>query len=156
MIDAPYFKILFLPAALWTANCNEDNVPEIVRSAGVAVAADLSAITLYVSERYSRQYLKNFETNKNLTLAATDVPTFESYQYKGLVNNIRLCTPYEEEVQKIYLDRFTDVIGSFGYSKELVFNNFNFQPSYAVTFRVCEIFEQTPHKSTGRQVIKLQ
>lgn len=54
-----------------------------------------------------------------------------------------------------YLDKFTDVIGSFGYAKQLVFNNFNFQPSFAVTFNVLEIFEQTPHKSTGRQVIKL-
>lgn len=156
MTDAPYFKILSQPAALWTANCNQHNVPEIVRSTGVAEITDLSSITLYVSERYSRQYLKNFETNRNITLAATNVPTFESYQYKGLLDNIRPCTPDEEKAQRIYLDRFTDVIGSFGYSKELVFNNFNFQPSFAVTFRVNGIFEQTPYKSTGGQVIKLQ
>lgn len=99
MTEAPYFKILSRPAALWTASCNKNNVPEIVRSTGLAAVTDLKTITLYVSERYSRQYLKNFDTNSNITLAATDVPTFESYQYKGLFNNVRPCTPAEEQAQ---------------------------------------------------------
>lgn len=155
MTEAPYFKILSTPAGLWTANCNQNNIPEIVRCMGVAQVTDLRTLTFYVSERFSRQYFKNFEVNRNMTFSATDVPTFESYQYKGLFSNVRPCTPDEETIQQKYLDEFTDVIAVYGHSKELYIKCFNFQPSLAVTFQVCEIFEQTPHKSTGRQVIKL-
>lgn len=90
-----------------------------------------------------------------MTLAATDVPTFESYQYKGIFSSVRPCTPDEEIAQQKYLDQFTDIIAMYGHSKERYFKSFNSQPSFAVTFQVSEIFEQTPHKSTGRQVIKL-
>jgi len=154
MTEAPYFKILHTPAAFWTANCNEGNIPEIVRCMGVATVTDLRKLTIYVGERFSGQYIKNFETNRNMTLAATDVPTFESYQYKGLFSHARTCTPGEEALQQQYLDQFTDVIAAYGHSKELYIKSFTSQPSFAITFEVHEIFEQTPHKSTGRQVIK--
>ncbi len=156
MNDAPYFKLLTEPSALWAANCDDDNTPEIVRCAGVARVTDIRNITIFISEVFGRKFIQNLQLNTNIALAATCVPSFESYQYKGVYQSIRPCTKEEDELQQRYFDAFTDITTSFGFLKEPLFQSYFHLPSFAVTFRVRYIYEQTPHKGTGSQVIDLE
>src|SRR5262245_33251953 len=134
MIEERYHSILSEPAAFWAANCDAENIPEIIRCAGIASVSNLKEITFFVSEAFGRKFIENIQSNKNITLAATCVPTFESYQYKGVYQSIRPSTKEEEELQRKYMDAFTDVVESFGYSKESIFRSYFHQPSFAITF----------------------
>lgn len=156
MNDTPYYQLLTEPSALWAANCDVSNMPEIVRCAGVAEVTDIRTLTIFISEPFGKKFIQNLQTNTNIALAATCVPSFESYQYKGTYQSIRPCTPEEEVLQRKYFDAFTDITTSFGFLKDPLFQSYFHQPSFAVTFKVRYIFEQTPHKGTGRQVIDLE
>ena len=156
MNDTPYYQLLTEPSALWASNCDDNNAPEIVRCAGVADVSDIKQITFFISEAFGKKFIQNLQPNTNIALAATCVPSFESYQYKGTYQSIRPCTEEEQELQRQYFDAFTDITTSFGFLKEPLFQSYFHQPSFAVTFNVRYIFEQTPHKGTGRQVIDLE
>lgn len=146
---APYQSILAEPLAFWAANADSENIPEIVRCCGLAPITDYTRLTFFIGEAFGRQFIQNITTNPRITLTGTSVPTYESYQYKGVFVSIRTCNEQEVEQQRQYLDRFTDVVAAIGYSKEGFYNSYFHQPSYAITFEVQEIFEQTPYKGTG-------
>jgi hypothetical protein len=156
MHPEPYWRLLAEPSAFWAANSNAENVPEIVRCSGVATKTNSTELTFFISEAFGRTFIQNLRRNSLITLAATCVPTFESYQYKGIYQSIRPCTNEEEEWQRKYVDSITDITTMFGYSKEGIYQSYLHQPSFAVTFWVQHIFEQTPHKGTGNQVINLE
>jgi hypothetical protein len=154
MILQAYKKFLAEPLAFWIANSDRDLIPEIVRSIGIAPVTDCSCLTVFVPEVFSHTLIKNLATSKHITLTGTSVPTYESYQFKGVFISIRLCTEEEVQRQRKYMDGFTDEVAHIGFSKEGFFNSYFHQPSYAITFRVMEVFEQTPHKNTGKLVIR--
>lgn len=151
---APYEALLSEPLAFWLANADAALVPEVVRCTGLAPLTDFTHLTAFFPETFGRQFMKNLNVRPNLTLLGCSVPTYESYQYKGLFRSLRPCTEAEVALQHQYLDGFTDTTAAIGFSKEGFFKSYFHQPSYAVTFEVLEVFEQTPYKGTGNLVRK--
>lgn len=156
MKDARYYTILSEPSAFWVANVSENNVPDVVRCAGLAPVTDLHELTIYISEKFGRKFFKNLRSGSWISFSATSVPTFESFQYKGIFQSIRPCTREEEEKQRRYYEDFTALTADFGFVKDLLFRCYFHVPAFAVTFRVQEIFDQTPRKGTGQKVVKLE
>ena len=154
MILKPYEDFLQQPLAFWIANANASHEPDLARCTGIAPFTDLEHLTFFIPEKSNAHILANATINSQLTLSATSVITYNSYQFKGVINAIRDCTQQEEEIQNRYLKEFSLVVSKLGFSKETFFELYNFQPSRAITFHVTEIFEQSPHKGTGNLVTK--
>jgi len=149
-----YISILSQPLGFWIANCNANNVPEVVRCMGLAPVTDPEQLTVFIPEVWSHLFVANLATGKKITFMATSVPTYESYQYKGEYLSFRPCTEQEVALQRMYLDGFGDEIVKVGLSKARFSQSFFHQPSLAITFRITDVFDQTPYKGTGAQVNK--
>lgn len=154
MILQGHEEFLLTPVALWVANTSADNIPELVKCIGIAPLSDLSTITFFIPEKFAAGFIANTQVNPDIALSATSVYSFESYQYKGVFMELRKCTSEEIDLQRQYLDGFTGVLASMGYSKESFYNSYFHQPSYAVRFSVTDIFDQTPYKGTGKLLSK--
>jgi|SRR5688500_4963610 hypothetical protein len=154
MQPEPYVNILREPLGFWASNCNSENIPDIVHCNGLLRGEDPGKLTFFISKAFSATFIANLDISPQITFLGCSVLTFESYQYKGIFESIKLCTPEQEAIQKQYLDAFTDVIAMVGFSKNEFYTTYFHQPSYAVTFRITEIFEQTPHKGTGNSIFK--
>ena len=149
-----YISILSQPLAFWIANSNAGKEPEVVRCVGIIPVETLEQLTVFIPEIWSQQFIANLATGNKITFLATSVPTYESYQYKGEFLSIRACTELEIASQHEYLDGFSDEVAKIGLSKSMFYQSYLHQPTLAVTFRVMEVFEQTPYKGTGKQVNK--
>jgi hypothetical protein len=150
----PYVNILREPLAFWASNCNSENMPDIVHCNGVLPVEDPGKLTFFISKAFSSTFIANLDISPEITFLGCSIYTFESYQYKGAFESIKTCTPEQIAVQQQYLDAFTDAIAEIGYSKTAFYNAYFHQPSYAVTFGITDVFEQTPHKGTGNSMLK--
>ncbi|HEY0680461.1 MAG TPA: pyridoxamine 5'-phosphate oxidase family protein [Chitinophagaceae bacterium] len=154
MPDENYLSILSLPVAMWAANRDENNIPDVVHCNGIVPTGNCEKLTFFISAEYSDTFLANLKVSPALTLLVADIYTFRSYQYKGNFESMRDCTPEEVVLQQKHLRAFSDAIGEVGHSNDGFYDAYNLQPSFAVTFLVTDIFEQTPRKGTGQCVAK--
>ncbi len=138
--------------AIWIANTDAQGVPALVRSTGVIPSADGRELLVFIPEVFSRDFRANLRPGAPVTFLGTDVPTYLSFQYKGFFKSIRPCTVDEVAFQETYLDEFTDVVVSIGFSKEGFYKSYAHQPSFAVAFEISEVFDQSPYKGTGVRV----
>ncbi len=151
-MPAAHLTILSERLAFWIANCNLEAVPDVVRCNGIVPPTTLETITFFISEKFSDKFRATLSKNSKLAFMGCSLYTFESYQYKGTFLDMRICTQEEEEIQRIYMDAFTDAIEDIGLSKIKFYKAYYHQPSYAITMSVSEVFEQTPRKGTGNAV----
>ncbi|HYE55430.1 MAG TPA: hypothetical protein VD996_11315 [Chitinophagaceae bacterium] len=149
----PYLKLLSEPLGFWAANCNADNMPDVVHCNGILPIEYNDQITFFISKRDSATFLDNLKTTPEMALVGTNVLTFEGYQFKGHFKHLRHCTDQEISMQRTYLNKFTGLIELMGFSKEAFFRSYMHLPALAVTFTVHDVFEQTPRKGTGLSMI---
>ncbi len=149
MSQPSYQSLLREPMAFWAASSDEQGRPVILRVNGVDATA-FPELTIFIPEIYSASFIASLHPDQQLTLLATYIPTYESYQYKGTFGSIRAATDEEAALQLDYIHRLTDLVESLlGLSKQAVFDSIAFQPSYAVRYRVQELYNQTPGKGAG-------
>ena len=146
-----------LDVALWAANCDIQRVPDLVRPTGVVKGDSDDELTIYVPRKNADKFLRNFKENDQLALFTSRITTFESYQFKGRYTGQRPANDEEVESQK----RLIEALGSFfmqifGFPGEWIKNAYYSVPIVALSFRVEQIFEQTPKKGTGAQISKVE
>jgi hypothetical protein len=154
MMLKPYVNMLREPLGFWASNCNAENVPDIVHCNGLMPVEEYDKLTFFIAEAFSGTFIANLPINPEITFTGCSVLTFESYQYKGRFESIRACTPADIAMQQQYLETFTETCAAIGFSKEGLLKAYYHQPSFAITFRVTDIFEQTPYNGTGNSVLK--
>jgi len=137
--------------AQWVGSADKNNIPDTVRSLGIVVE-DEYTLLFFVAERASKRFLHNFTENKQITLATSHPYTFEGYQYKGEVLEIRPSTAAEVKLQEAYMDVFSDGMAAFGLEKQGVTDMYLSQPTIAIRMTVNKIFDQTPKPNTGGEV----
>ena len=150
----PYESILAQPLAFWAACTDQQNVVDVVRCIGLAPLNDYDTITFFIPEKYSENFIQNLYTNKPLTFLGCALVNYESYQYKGTFKSLRSCTEDEVEIQRLYMETFSDLTELIGLAKEPVYKAYFHLPSVAVSMKVDEIFEQTPRQGTGKLLEK--
>lgn len=154
MILKPFAELLIQPLSYWAASSDAQNMPDLARVFSLLPVDDTDEITFFIPEKYSDAFIANLHINPAVSLMGCSVLTFESYQFKGEFKSIRQSTPEEHSMQMDYLDKFTDIILEIGFSKEDYYNAFASDSTFAITFVVTDIFEQTPRKGTGHSVLK--
>lgn len=133
---------------------DESLQPNVSKPFNAVISDDKKHITFFMNEADFGLHEGNFNSNGKIALSVGQVPSHESYQFKGEYRSHRQAT--EEEGQEVYsaLQRFGSGVVALGFPPEMLemFNDLRVLPAIAVTFEVNEIFEQTPKPGTGNKI----
>ncbi len=118
---------------------------------GATVNAQEDTITFYVPNVEGAETLSNFEDNGMVALTASDASTHETYQFKGKCLAIRPSEDKDTTIQDIHRSKLISHLGALEYPEEFL-TGFTIYPSTAVTFKVEDVFVQTPGPGAGNKV----
>lgn len=118
---------------------------------GATVNAQEDTITFYVPNVEGAKTLSNFEDNGMVALTVSDAGTHETYQFKGPRLEIRPSEDKDTAIQDIHQSKVVSYLGARGYPEE-IFTGFAIYPSTAVTFKVEDVFVQTPGPGAGNKL----
>lgn len=136
------------------ATRNSDLTPSIGRPFNAIVSEDRKNITFYMPSAMLRHHLENVQDNGKVALNIGAIPSHETYQFKGTYISHHNCNEQEISEMKIMLQRFKNGLSKFGMPEETLslLDKFSVSPAIGITFKVEEIFEQTPKPGTGNKI----
>jgi hypothetical protein len=123
--------------------------PEVTWAFGARVSAASDEITTFVPDVEIDRTRSNLAHNGIVAYTVVAPSTHESYQFKGKLVSLRPTTEEEQAVQDILISKLVSQLPSF--PPEL-FGGYVTAPSTALTFRVEQVFVQTPGPGAGRQL----
>ena len=153
MIPERVLEVLRGPAFMHVGTRDADLRPAHAFPLGVVVADDRETVTFFVNEWRSKRILSDLENNGRVALAGGWI-THEAYQLKGLYLSSRPATDDEIAFQETHCARLCAELADV-LPKEMVeglFLKLTCRPSVAVTFRVEEVFLQTPGPDAGTKI----
>ena len=125
--------------------------PNSTRAFGPVSVVDREIITFYIPQRNSKKILDSYLDNKRADLVACDVTSFETYQFKGEFESAWECEEKEYILLDVNVEQAKAVVIEIGFPEEFVngWKCWNCKPSVAVSFKVEDVFHQTPGPGTG-------
>jgi len=143
------------PSFLQVATRNADLRPAHAHVCGVVVHDDKTTVTFYVADKRAKRIVADLENNGNVAFEAAQA-THEAYQLKGKYVSSRPSSEDDYEVQAAYLVKFMEGLLAF-FPEELAQQlrdvESDYRPSTAITFRVEEIYLQTPGPKAGEKLV---
>ncbi len=130
---------------------NNQLQPAFNRSVGAIVSEDRETMTVFVFEPFADVILKNLNDNGRISLIAASMPSHETYQFKGAYVSSRKTENKDLELQENYRNKLLEHFKPFDFPENFI-RNMPYNPSIAVTFRVEEIFVQTPGPGAGKKI----
>jgi len=128
-----------------------DGKPAGCRAICATSKDNLQTMTVYVPMATSRDVVSNVATTHRLAVVGSYPPDHSTMQVKGTTTNVRLATDGEQELLRIRLDRFADVLHSLGVPRRLT-RSISYWPAFAIDMNVEEVFEQTPGPKAGTPI----
>lgn len=120
---------------------------------GATVDAENEVVTVFVPNDMVAETLENMEDNGQVALAIGHGDLHESYQIKGKYVGSRPSTPHETAIQDIHKTKLVPHLrAEIGDMADKYWGKFDYHPSTAISFRVTEIFDQTPGPNAGRKI----
>jgi hypothetical protein len=153
MIPDRVVEVVTGPSVLWIGTRDGELRPNHAYVTGAIVHEDRETITFFVTEKRARVILANVENNGRVALAAGQA-SHEAYQLKGAYLTSRPATDDDYALQEAYRDKTWRALAQF-WPEELVKPQFTgavYRPSIAITFRVEEVFLQTPGPGAGSKL----
>lgn len=154
MIPDRIVEVIHGPAFMHAGSRDEKLRPAHTFVIGAVVHPDREAITFFVPESRSERILSDLKSNGKVALAA-GMATHEAYQLKGVYVASRPTDAKDYAVQEIYRAKLLSATIQAGYPEQIVkplVLGFAYQPGVAITFRVEEIFLQTPGPDAGKKI----
>ena len=154
MIPGRIVEVIHGAAFMHVGTCDERLRPAHAFAIGAVVHADHEAITFFVPEGRSERILSNLRSNGKVALAV-GLPTHEAYQLKGSYISSRPTDTKDRTVQEIYRSKLLAAALQAGYPEQVMqpfVLGFVYQPAVAITFRVEDIFLQTPGPEAGKRI----
>jgi len=121
---------------------------------GAAVHPDQETVTFFVPESRSARILSDLKNNGRVALAVA-LLSHEAYQLKGVYISSRPADAKDRTVQEIYRSKLLSATLQAGYPEQIakpLVLGMAYQPAVAITFRVEEIFLQTPGPEAGKKI----
>ena len=118
---------------------------------GAVAKGEEGTITILVPDVEGEQSFRNLEDNGRVALTVAEGISHESYQFKGRSIEMWPSTPEERAIQDIHKQKLVTHYAQIGGPPEL-FGDFDTAPSTAVSFKVEEVFVQTPGPGAGEKV----
>ena len=151
----PEVIVLFLDRAIVAIGGTRDKslVPHVHRVSGWRCSPDRKTITCLIPEEFTSDLMSSLEDNGQFALTVCEVPSHETYQFKGDYVSSRPSNAGDVTDFERCRQRFAERVASlFGLPEEAC-RAFVPEPSLAVTFQVREIFVQTPGPAAGRRLV---
>ncbi len=121
---------------------------------GAVVHPDREAITCFVPEQRFARIQNNLTSNGRVTLAVS-LLTHEAYQLKGAYLGSRPTDAKDLAIQELHRAKLLSTMLQRGYPEAIVrpfILGFIYQPGMALSFRVEEMFLQTPGPEAGKKL----
>ena len=121
---------------------------------GAVVAPDRETVTCFVVEERARKILPHLDANGPVAMGAGS-PTHEAYQLKGRYLSSRPADEQERAFLKARRNGWLALALRCGYPEQIarpLILGFRHQPAVAITFRVEEVFLQTPGPDAGKKI----
>jgi hypothetical protein len=118
---------------------------------GAMVHADRETVTVYVPAARSGRVLADLEDNGRIAVGIA-AASHESYQLKGTYLSTRPTDAEDVARQEAYRKVLLADILKAGYPEEIArpfTQGFAYTPGIAITFRVEQVFQQTPGPGAG-------
>ena len=129
-------------------------VPLGHRVSGWSVGADGRTLTVLVSEPLTAGLVESLQDNGAIALTVDNLPSHETYQFKGRYLRHRPVQRADVEVVDRIRDRYIKSIRTIQpAAPEAVVGAFVSKPALAVEFEVLEIFLQTPGPGAGTRLL---
>lgn len=155
MIPERVVEVLSGPAFMQVGTRNAGLRPAHAWVVGARVHPDRETVTFFVPEGRARRVLNDLEANARVALGAS-FASHESYQLKGTYVSARPTDAADLALQEAYRASLFSAAREAGYPEEIArpFTlGFAYRPGVAITFRVEEIFVQTPGPDAGRKIV---
>ncbi len=128
-------------------------VPHVHRISGLIVEPDHRTLTCLIASGFTKDLLPSLEDNGQFALTVSDMPSHETYQFKGSYIGSRPIQDSDLVAHEGLKQRFTERISTeFGIPAEFLAPYIP-PPGLAVSFAVREIFVQTPGPNAGRRIV---
>jgi hypothetical protein len=154
MIPERVVETIHGPAFMHVSTRDERLRPFQVFAIGAVVHPDRETVTVFVPESRSENILNDLKNNGRVALAVGLV-THEAYQVKGSYISSRPAEAQERTIQEIYRSKVLSSMRQAGYPEQIarpLVLGMVYQPSVAITFRVAEVFLQTPGPEAGKKI----
>ncbi len=151
MISQKFVDFVQGPTFHFVGSRNAKLRPAFSWAFGATVNAAEGTITFYVPNVEGAETLSNFEDNGMVALTVSEGGTHETYQFKGPCLSPRPSEDKDTAIQDIHRSKLISHLGALGYPDEIL-TGFTIYPSTAVTFKVENVFVQTPGPGAGNKL----
>jgi hypothetical protein len=154
MIPDRIVEVVHGSAVMFAGTRDERLHPAQTFVIGAVVHPDRETITFFVPESRAERILNNLKSNGRVALAVS-LATHEAYQLKGGYISSRSTDAKDRAVQEIYRTKLVSALLQAGYPEQIakpLVLGLVYQPGIAITFRVEEIFLQTPGPEAGKKI----
>jgi hypothetical protein len=155
MVSEKLVEFIHGPVFIAIATRNEKLRPTHTAAAGAIVNPDRETITCFVLQSRAEKIMGNLENNGQVAMTVSH-PSHECYQLKGQYVSSRPIEAKDLAIQEIYRTKLLACMLQYGYPEQLtkpLILGFRYKPAVAITFRVQEIFLQTPGPEAGKKIV---
>ncbi len=154
MIPDRIVEVVHGSAVMFAGTRDERLHPAQTFVIGAVVHPDRETITFFVSESRAERILSDLKNNGRIALAIS-LTTHEAYQLKGVYISSHTTDEKDRAIQEIYRSKLLSAMLQAGYPEQIakpLVLGLAYQPGTAITFRVEEIFLQTPGPEAGKKI----
>ena len=128
-------------------------IPHLHRVSGWRVDPDQQTISCSIPENFTKDLISSLEDNGQFALTVEQVGSHETYQFKGEYVDSGPCDEADIVAFEQCRERFGKIVSSlFGLSEEVT-QAYIQKPSIVISFKVREIFLQTPGPGAGHKLV---
>lgn len=135
---------------------DEQLVPHVHRVSGWRVGPDLQTMECFVPEEFTEHLIDSLQNNGRIAVTMEEFPSHETYQFKGRYAAHRPLAPGDQAIYEQCRERFVRPVRSALGLPEHVLRAFALKPHLVVTFKVEEIYLQTPGPGAGTRLVPPQ
>ena len=149
----------FLEQRANVASCgtrDRDLVPHVHRVSGWRVGPERETMELFVPELFTEHLLASLQDNGRIAVTIEEVQSHETYQLKGSYLGQRPPAADDLSVHEQCRERFVRSLRSFMNLPDDVLRAFILKPHVVVSFKVEEIYLQTPGPGAGSRMVPRQ
>lgn len=127
---------------------SKDLRPEAARACGAQVAKDREHLSIFIPAKWQTRTYADIEDNGLVSVGFSRMLDHYSIQIKGDAATVRAATEAERIIPERYRAAYVEQLYMGGLPRSLT-TRFHVWPAKVVTFRVQDIFVQTPGPGAG-------
>lgn len=149
----------FLEQRANVASCgtrDKDLVPHAHRVTGWRVGPERESMECFVPEQFTEGLVASLQDNARIAVTIEEFPSHETYQFKGHYLAHRAPAAEDLAIHEQCRERFVRSLRTVMNLPDSVLRAFILRPHIVVSFRVDEIYLQTPGPGAGSRIVPRQ